>query len=307
MSEGINLGSIAPGTPVYGVGGESIGPVEANDSTGIRVLGHTVPAKAIARVDTAGVHLHLGRPAFQTAPPESSGEVDAAQARAQPSEVASDRLVVPVVEERLVVGTRMMQVGEVTIEKRVVEEQVMVPVTVRREEIEIIRRAPGEPRTEVDDPTIVEIIRIPLRGEEAVISTEAVVVRELVIGREVRTEERQVVGTVRSTEITVDEPKNEGYTQSRPIFEAHFAERQRVLRESSGASYRTRDFRDAEPNYRAGFAAGRDERYAGRSFEESESEVLGSVEPSSHEPSLLDQLRAEVREGFSHARGGGTH
>ena len=77
----------------------------------------------------------------------------------------------PLAEERLTVGTRQVQIGEVTIDKRVVEEQVMVPVIVRREEIEIIRRAPGEPREEIDDPSVVEVIRIPLRGEEPVIDT----------------------------------------------------------------------------------------------------------------------------------------
>jgi len=282
--------SIATGTPVFGVNGEAIGLVEATEDESFRLRGHVVPRTAIARVDNAGIHLHLARAAFEATSSLSQEE----------------RIAVPLAEERLVVGTRQVQHGEVVVEKRVVEEQVMVPVIVRREEIEIIRRAPGEPRTEVDDPSIVEVIRIPLRGEEAVITTEAVVTREVVIGREVRTEERQVVGTVRSTEITVDEQVDEDYARLRPTFEAHFAERQRAAH-GEGTTVRARDFRDAEPNYRAGFAAGRSTRYAGRSFDEAEPELLGQAGPSERDPGMLDQLRQEVREGFSRARTGAMH
>jgi uncharacterized protein (TIGR02271 family) len=207
MSGGVNMGAIAPGMPVYGPNGEPLGVVETRDRSGIRVLNHAVPAVAINRVDDEGVHLHLALAAFEAAPPLASGALRTAGATTDiaTDRVADARLVVPLAEERLVVGTRQMQIGEVQVTKRVVEEQIMVPVTVRREEIEIIRRAPGEPREEPDDPSIVEVIRIPLRGEEPVIATRAVVAREVVINRTVRAEQQVVAGTVRATEITVEE------------------------------------------------------------------------------------------------------
>ncbi len=302
MSVDRGMGAIEPGMPVFGVNGEPIGAVESREADGFRVRGHAVPSAAIARIDSTGIHLHLGRTAFETLAPLSQEATDSTQERGQQVAAQDERLVVPVVEERLVVGTRQMQMGEVTVEKRVVEEQIMVPVMVRREEIEIIRRAPGEARTEPNDPSIIEVIRIPLRGEEPVITTQAVVVREVVIGREVRSEERQVTGTVRSTELIVDEHLDGAYQRSRPDFEAHFATRQQTLGAAGDASYRARDFRDAEQHYRAGFAAGRDPRYADRSFEEAETEVLRSIDPAQSDPGLLDQLRDEVREGFSRAR-----
>jgi len=49
-------------------------------------------------------------------------------------------LVVPVAEERLAVGTREVNLGEVEIRKRVVEETIMQPVTVRREVVEVVQR-----------------------------------------------------------------------------------------------------------------------------------------------------------------------
>jgi len=221
-------------------------------------------------------------------------------------EEATERIVVPVAEERLAVGTRQMQIGEAQVTKRVVEEQIMVPVKVRREEVEIFHRAPGEPREEIDDPSVVEVIRIPLRGEEPVITTQAVVTSEVVIDRTVRTEERQVSGTVRSSDVTVEERLNEAYARLQPAFEEHFRRRQRDQQESGGASFRARAFRDAEPNYRAGFLAGNDGRYAGRTFEEVEPAFRPSGEPAERDPGMMEQIREEVREGFARARAAGS-
>jgi len=308
MSEGINLGAIMPGMPVYGPGGEPLGPVEAIDNGGIRVLNHTVPQAAISRIDRDAVHIQLAATAFEAAPPMSSGVVSTAEALAGSTASdtrdagAADRIAVPLAEERLAVGTRQMQIGEVAIDKRVVEEQVMVPVTIRREEVEIIHRAPGEPREEIDDPSIVEVIRIPLRGEEPVITKQAVVTSEVIISRDVQTEEQTVTRTVRSTDVIVEQHINEAYARSRSDFEEHFARRQQLLRQASGTMFRARSFSDAEPNYWAGFRAGHDGRFAGRSYDEVEPAVYQSIEPAERDPGMLEQIREEVREGFARAR-----
>jgi uncharacterized protein (TIGR02271 family) len=268
---------------------------------------------AITRIDRDGVHLHLAYAAFHAAPPMTTGVASTAEALAGASSdrafdrVADERIVVPKAEERLVVGTRQMQIGEAQVTKRVVEEQVMVPVTVRREEVEIIRRAPGEPREEIDDPSIVEIIRIPLRGEEPIITTQAVVTSEVVINRIVRTEEQQVTRTVRSTDVTVEEHLTEAYARLQPSFEEHFTRRQQLQRETGGATLPARAFEDAETNYRAGFLAGSDQRYAGRAFEEIGPMLHSSDEPAERDPGMMEQIRDEVREGFARARATGTH
>jgi uncharacterized protein (TIGR02271 family) len=294
MSEGTNIDAITPGMPVYGPDGQSLGPVEAVEGQSIRVLNHIVPPAAITRVDRNGVHLHLALAAFAAEAPQTG--------TAAASDSRRERLAVPIVEERLAVGTRQMQVGEVTIDKRVVEEQVMVPVTVRREEIEIIRRAPGEPREEIDDPSVVEVIRIPLRGEEPVFDIRQVVTREVVVERTVRAEEQMVTRTVRSTDITVEERVNEAYAQSRPGFEEHFTRRQQLLHQSDSATAQSRAFSEAEPHYRAGFLAGHDRRYADRTFEEIEPHLGFQTEPAGRDPGVLDQIREEVRAGFTRAR-----
>jgi len=308
MSEGINLAAIEPGMPVYGPGGEPIGPVEAIESSGIRVLNRSVPTAAITRIADDGVHLQLAYAALEAATPMASGVESNAnaltEATADTSEVmaTNNRITVPVAEERLAVGTRQVQVGEVVIDKRVVEEQVMVPVTVRREEIEVIRRAPGEPREEIDDPSIVEIIRIPLRGEEPVITTQPVITSEVVVSRAAHAEEQWITRTVRSTDVSVEKHLGEAYARSRPAFEEHFAHRRHVPEEHDGVRSQSRTFGDAEPNYWAGFRAGHDKRYVGRTFDEVEPELRFPDEPAQSDPGMLDQIRDEVREGFARAR-----
>lgn len=294
MTQPDSLAGISPGMPVHGVDGKSIGMVEAVEDSGIRVLNRSVPLAAIERVDAAGVHLHLAHVAFTTTGPDATSET-----LPDVGALQRERFTVPVVEERLQVGTRQMEIGEAQITKRVVEEQVMVPVTVRREEIEIIRRAPGEPREELDDPSVVEVIRIPLRGEEPVISTQAVVTSEVVVGRTVRTEQREITGTVRSTQVSIDEHIDGAYAQLRPTFEEHFS---RGARNSSQA----RDFRDAEANYRAGFLAGHERRYADRTFEEVAPELHVTGQSQQDDPTMLERIREEVREGFVRARAMGA-
>ena len=133
------------------------------------------------------------------------------------------------------------------------------------------------------------------------------VTSEVIINRTVRAEEQQITRTVRSTDVSVEERFNEAYAQSRPAFEELFTKRQHLLRESDGITNQSRAFSDAEPNYRAGFLAGHDERYAGRTFEEVEQQIRPSDEPAERDPGMMDQIRDEVRAGFSRARTMGAH
>lgn len=201
MDATVKLTAIEQGMPVYGADGDLLGPVEAVHTAGIAVRGHTVPAAAITRVDADGVHLLLARAAFATAQEPSA--VGAVADRA----THGDQLVIPVVEERLVVGTREVDLGEIMIRKRVVVEERLVPVTLRREEVEIVRREAGQPWPAgmVEDEPGVEVTRLPLRGEEPALDISQVVAREVVVERGVQAEERQAAGTVRREQIAIDE------------------------------------------------------------------------------------------------------
>jgi len=221
--------------------------------------------------------------------------------RAAKGETDVDRVIgreggeirVPVAEERLTVGKREAELGEVQVRKTVTEEQQTVPVTLQREEVRVHERdiqdrplRPGE--TAFEEGTI----RVPVRGEEAVVAKEAVVTGEVVIDKERTTEQRQVSDTVRKQRVDVDE----NYRQARAGFEREFA-----ARKDRGS----RTFAEAEPNYRAGFAAGYDERYTGRTFEDAEPELRREYGPRNTGTGgdSWERLREEIRSGWNRARG----
>jgi hypothetical protein len=119
-------------------------------------------------------------------------------------------------------------------------------------------------------------------------------------------EEQQVTRTVRSTDVSVEERLTEAYARLQPTFEEHFTRRQQLQRETGSATLPARVFQDAEPNYRAGFLAGSDERYAGRTFEEIGPASQPSDELAERDPGMMEQMREEVREGFARARATGA-
>ena len=159
------------------------------------VGGRPVPHSAFERIDKDG--LYVGQ----------AGARYFGEATARGTTTEGD-IRVPVVEERLQVGTRQVELGEVEIRKTVESEQISVPVELMREHVEVSRvDVVDRPATEAQlaDGFREATIRVAVRGEEAVVSKEARVTGEVVIDRE-RVTERETVGdTVRREHVTVDE------------------------------------------------------------------------------------------------------
>ncbi len=203
---------------------------------------------------------------------------------------------VPVVEEQLEVGKREVDLGEVEIRRRVVEEEQSVPVTLRREEVTVRQvDTPNRPLRPGEDVFDEGTVRVPVRGEEAVVAKEAVVTGEVVVEKDMKTEERQVSDTVRRTEVDFDE----NYTRARSGFQQDFTTQQAKATDDWG---RKRTWEQAEPNYRAGYMAGTDRRYTGREFEAIEPELRQGYQASGGADDWA-QLREEIRTGFNRARG----
>ncbi len=301
MSEYIEPSAITPGMAAFSLEGKEIGVVEMADSDDLRIAGRAVQATDVVGTDRRGVHLRL--PASDFATGATSGDVEHSVGVAGDQQIAATRepdardghLVIPLAEERLTVGTREVSLGEVIIRKRVIEEEQMVPVMVRREVVEVLRLAPGEgvPDDWKNDPTT-EIARLPLSGTEPMIAKEAFVTREVTVEREARAEERQITDTVRREHIETDA----GYLTARPAFEQHFAA-QRGTGSTNAAG-----FAAAEPHYRAGFTAGNDPRYAQHDFATVEpqlrQEYTAAAQPGDD---TWEQLRERIRTGYDAARG----
>ena len=188
MSSNGEPARITPGMPVLSRDGVGLGTVERFDGAQLQIPGWAIPVTGIARVEGGVVHLLFRRDEFRD---EGGAPMGAAQ-----------QLVIPLAEERLTVGTREVMIGEIAIRKRVIEEERMVPVIFRREEVEFVRLAPGEQLPAgwgADAGT--EITRFPLHGWEPTFDKDPVVTREVVVTRTAQTEQEEVTDTVRREQI----------------------------------------------------------------------------------------------------------
>jgi len=148
----------------------------------------------------------------------------------------SNEMRVPVMEEQLNVEKRQAQLGEVQVHKTVTQEQVNVPVELRREEVNVqqvdVNDRPLQ-AGEYDNAFQEGTIRVPVRGEEAVVNKQAVVTGEVAINKTVTAEQQTVADTVRREQVQVDDSsvrntggvvQNQGYNtdasyQNRPGYQ----------------------------------------------------------------------------------------
>ncbi len=116
----------------------------------------------------------------------------------------NDRMRVQLMEEELHVDKQVRQIGEVEIGKRVVSEQVNVPVTLEREEVIIHQRTvSGRDAAGAvigDNQTIV----VPISEEVAQVSKTTSVTGEVEVEKRMTTEQKTISDTVRHEEIDVN-------------------------------------------------------------------------------------------------------
>jgi uncharacterized protein (TIGR02271 family) len=110
-------------------------------------------------------------------------------------------------EERLHAGTEKVQAGKARLRKYIATEQQQVTVPVTRDEVRVER----EPITDanydkaMDGPALSEEEHeVVLTEERAKVTTEAVPVERVRLGKEAVTEQQQVTGTVRKEQIETD-------------------------------------------------------------------------------------------------------
>jgi len=268
------------GMPVQSGEGQTLGTIEATDADSITVEGQRYDLSAIERI--AGDRVYLTR---QVGASADRG----ATARPKDETVAPDGdLRVQVHEERLAVDTQERQTGEVRVNTTVTSEQQTVPVELMREEVHVERvDIAARPATEADLAGAFQegTLRVPVRGEEAVARKETVVTGEVVIDKTRTTETEQISDTVRREHVEVDED----YDRARAAYQQQLATRPGAPKPE-----------EAEPYFRTGYAAARDARYAGKTFEEVEPELRRSA--GAADEGAWERIKREVREGFTGAR-----
>jgi uncharacterized protein (TIGR02271 family) len=195
-----NTTNIREGMQVYGAGDQLLGTIERVQGDGFDVAGYHYSRDMVARVAQNRVYVR------GTGVTGTTGVTEDREER---------EIRVPVAEERLAVGTREVELGEVAIHKTVTEEQQTLPVTLTHEEVRVEERTVTERPATGDDLFTEQTIRVALRGEEAVVAKEAVVTGEVVINKDQIAEERQITDTVRSQHVEVEQ--REATTRTRQV------------------------------------------------------------------------------------------
>ena len=194
--------NIREGMQVYGANDQLLGTAERVQGDGFEVAGYQYSREMVARIAQNRIYIR--------------GTGMTAQATQGTTARADQELRVPVAEERLTVGKRAVELGEVDIHKTVTEEQQTVPVTLRHEELHVQEvDIEARPLRADDDAFNAGEITIALRGEEAVVSKEAVITGEVVIEKDAVSQERQVTDTVRKQHVDVEQATTTETTTTR--------------------------------------------------------------------------------------------
>ena len=210
-----DVGQIQDGWSAYDANGEHIGDAIEVGSDYVLVQKGMffpkdlyIPLSAVTSVDAANANFfvdvtkeNVEMLGWDSPPSKASGD-----AAWDASESTSDTFTVPVREERIEAQKHAHEAGEVSVGKRVVEQQQEFDVPVTHEEVEVTRRRVDRPadadETIVDDG---ETIRVPLRAEDVDVRKDTRVVEEVEISKRPVTETKRVSETVRREEIDVDE------------------------------------------------------------------------------------------------------
>jgi len=120
---------------------------------------------------------------------------------------SGETMTVPIVEEQLTVGKREVQRGGARVHTHVVETPVSEQVSLREEHVTVERHAVNRPVSGSDLNNAFQegTIELTERAEEAVVGKTARVVEEVTIGKEASERTETVTGTVRRTDVDVQE------------------------------------------------------------------------------------------------------
>ncbi|MBA3550201.1 MAG: YsnF/AvaK domain-containing protein [Nannocystis sp.] len=127
-------------------------------------------------------------------------------------------LTVPVVEEELRVGKRIVERGGIRVYTHVTDVPVQEQVTLREQRATVERRVVDRPVNPADAAAFKDqTFEVREFGEEAVVAKEAHVVEEVTIGRTVEDRTETVRDTVRRSEVEVEELEERDVQSTSPV------------------------------------------------------------------------------------------
>ena len=211
---------------------------------------------------------------------------------------------IPVVEEELKVGKRVIQRGGVRVYSRVENVPVQETVRLREENVRVDRR-PADRAVNAGDEGLLrdQTIEVTETAEEPVISKSARVVEEVVVGKDVNERAETVRDTVRRTKVDVEPIAGQdarrtaagaatGASGSGYDDDTDFRRDYQTRYSSSGEPYE-----NYGPAYQFGSRYANDPSYRGSSFEDAE-ERMKTDYLRNNPNSSWDRVKGAVRYGW---------
>lgn len=230
-----------------------------------------------------------------TAAAATTAATAAATAAATTATVATDsvrsagqaEVALPVIEEELRVGKRVVQRGGVRVYTNVSERPVEEQIRLREERVSVERHPVDRPVTDADLRSFEQgSFEVTERAEEAVISKQARIVEEVVVSKQVAERTEAIRDTLRRTDVEV-----ESIAPAAPSFDAYSTDFQQHFTTSFGSTGGT--FDQYTPAYRYGLGLAADPRYRGVDWSTLEADARKSWEE--REPGTWERFKDAIK------------
>jgi stress response protein YsnF len=134
---------------------------------------------------------------------------------ATPTDTAANvGTAIPIIQEDIVVGKRVVETGGVRLRSRIIERPVEEHLRLRQEHVHVTRTPVNRPVTEADRAALqagtIEVIE---HGEVPVVAKEARIVEEVRLAKDVEEREEIIRDTVRSTDVDVEQLRSDDATR----------------------------------------------------------------------------------------------
>jgi len=216
-------------------------------------------------------------------------------------------VVLPVIEENIQVGKRQVESGRMRIYTEVTETPVEEQVTLREERVNVERRPVDRAISSADMTNFKEgEMEIRTMSEEAVVSKEARVVEEVVVGKEMTERTETIRDSVRRTDVQVDENVSDRTVTGTNVsstsgndydtYSTGFRSYYDSNMSSSGSTYEQHD-----PAFRYGYTLANDDNLRGKDWESFESSAHSRWEERN--PGTWEQFKDSIRYAWDNVRG----
>jgi uncharacterized protein (TIGR02271 family) len=216
---------------------------------------------------------------------------------------AAGGTAIPVVEEELQVGKRVVQRGGVRVYSHVIEEPVEESVRLREEHVRVERRPVDRPVNAADLARMKEqSVEVTETAEEPVVQKRARVREEVVVQKEATERTEQVRDKVRRMEVEVENLA--GTRQGVPAATVGDSDYAGDFRRDYDANYARSGvtYDTLEPAYLYGYRTASDPRYRNRSWSDVE-EDLRTDYMRQNPNSKWDQTKGAIRYGWEKLTG----